>query len=131
MPDVSGQQKKRYFSGYFRSFVQRPRAEGLYCYEATIVPVAMVFSRGRPIAGIFHSAMTEPPDEMTVPGIIKTVFKDHGFDDFTPSLHGTYRKMDHACRYRETDFNFVSRLMGAGGNLLLFRTRGDGREPET
>ncbi len=39
MPDVSGQQKKRYFSGYFRSFVQRPRADGFYCYEATIVPV--------------------------------------------------------------------------------------------
>ena len=38
MPDVSGQEKKRHFSGYISSFVQRPRAEGFHCYEATIVP---------------------------------------------------------------------------------------------
>src|SRR5579864_4689589 len=29
---------KRFFSGYISSFVQRPRAEGFYRYEATIVP---------------------------------------------------------------------------------------------
>ena len=94
MPDVSGQQKKRHFGGYIRSFVQRPRAEGFYCYEATIVPWLWFLTRTADCR-IFHSAMTEPPDEMTVPGIIKKVFKDHGFDDFTPSLNGSYCKMDH------------------------------------
>jgi type VI secretion system secreted protein VgrG len=38
MPDVSGGDKKRYFSGYVSSFVQCPKADGFNTYEATIVP---------------------------------------------------------------------------------------------
>jgi type VI secretion system secreted protein VgrG len=129
MPDVSGQTKKRYFSGYFRSFVQRPRADGFYCYEATIVPWLWFLTRTADCR-IFHSAMTEPPDEMTVPGILKKVFKDHGFDDYTPSLTGSYRKMDHCVQYRETDFNFVSRLMEQEGIYYFFDHEGEGGSPK-
>lgn len=119
MPDLSGDQKKRHFSGYISSFAQRPRADGFYCYEATIVPWLWFLSRTADCR-IFHSAMTEPPDEMTVPGIIKKVFKDHGFDDVSPSLTGSYRKLDHCVQYRETDFNFVSRLMEQEGIYYFF-----------
>jgi type VI secretion system secreted protein VgrG len=129
MPDVSGQTKKRYFSGYFRSFVQRPRADGFYCYEANIVPWLWFLTRTADCR-IFHSAMTEPPDEMTVPGILKKVFKDHGFDDYTPSLTGSYRKMDHCVQYRETDFNFVSRLMEQEGIYYFFEHEGDSASPK-
>jgi phage protein D len=59
--------------------------------------------------------MSDPPEEMTVPGILKKVFKDHGFDDVTPALTGSYRTLDHCVQYRETDFNFVSRLMEQEG----------------
>src|SRR5437868_13376787 len=38
MPQEGGSEKKRYFSGYVSSFVQLPRSEGFYHYEATIVP---------------------------------------------------------------------------------------------
>jgi type VI secretion system secreted protein VgrG len=119
MPDVDGQQKKRHFNGYIRSFVQRPRSEGFYCYEATLVPWLWFLTRTADCR-IFHSAMSNPPDEMTVPGIIKKVFKDHGFDDVTSSLTGSYRKMDHCVQYRETDFNFVSRLMEQEGIYYFF-----------
>ena len=79
--------KKRYFSGYVSSFVQRPRAEGFYRYEATIVPWLWFLTRTADCR-IFHAAMAQPPEEMTVPGILKKVFKDHGFDDVTPALNG-------------------------------------------
>src|SRR5712672_3299711 len=125
MPELTGENKDRKFSGYIRSFVQRPRAEGFNNYEATIVPWLWFLTRTADCR-IFHSAMTEPPDEMTVPGIIKKVFKDHGFDDFTPSLNGTYRKMDHCVQYRETDFNFVSRLMEQEGIYYYFEHADDG-----
>jgi type VI secretion system secreted protein VgrG len=127
MPDVSNQEKKRHFGGYIRSFVQRPRAEGLYCYEATIVPWLWFLTRTADCR-IFHSAMTDAPDEMTVPGIIKKVFKDHGFDDYTPSLTGTYRKMDHCVQYRETDFNFISRLMEQEGIYYFFEHEDEGKK---
>src|SRR2546427_4004612 len=93
MPQQGGEEKKRYFSGYVSSFVQLPRAEGFYRYEATIVPWLWFLTRTADCR-IFHSAMSSPPDEMTVPGIIKKVFKDHGFDDVTPALTATYRTMD-------------------------------------
>jgi type VI secretion system secreted protein VgrG len=125
MPDVGGAEKTRYFSGYVSSFVQSPRAEGFYRYEATIVPWLWFLTRTADCR-IFHSAMSEPPEEMTVPGIVKKVFKDHGFDDFTPSLTGTYRKMDHCVQYRETDFNFVSRLMEQEGIYYFFEHAEEG-----
>jgi type VI secretion system secreted protein VgrG len=119
MPEDGGQAKKRFFSGYVSSFLQRPRAEGFHHYEATIVPWLWFLTRTADCR-IFHSAMSQPPDEMTVPGILKKIFKDHGFDDVTPSLTATYRKMDHCVQYRETDFNFVSRLMEQEGIYYFF-----------
>jgi type VI secretion system secreted protein VgrG len=119
MPDDSGNEKKRFFSGYVSSFVQLPRAEGFYQYEATIVPWLWFLTRSADCR-IFHSAMTDPPDAMTVPGIIKKIFKDHGFDDVTDSLTGTYRTLDHSVQYRETDFNYVSRLMEEEGIYYFF-----------
>src|SRR5437879_4544437 len=125
MPETGGGEKKRFFSGYISSFVQRPRVEGFFVYEATIVPWLWFLTRTADCR-IFHSGMSSPPDEMTVPGIIKKVFKDHGFDDFTPALTASYRKMDHCVQYRETDFNFVSRLMEQGGIYYFFEHVDDG-----
>jgi type VI secretion system secreted protein VgrG len=125
MPDQGGEGKKRFFSGYISSFVQLPRAEGFYRYQATIVPWLWFLTRTADCR-IFHSAMSEPPDEMTVPGIIKKIFKDHGFDDFTSALTASYRTLDHCVQYKETDFNFVSRLMEQEGIYYFFEHAEDG-----
>src|SRR6266849_1000576 len=125
MPEEGGQEKKRYFSGYVSSFVQRPRAEGFHRYEATVVPWLWFLTRTADCR-IFHSAMSNPPDDMTVPGIMKKIFKDHGFDDYTSGLTGTYRALDHCVQYRETDFNFVSRLMEQEGIYYFFEHAEDG-----
>src|ERR1051325_1202724 len=119
MPSEGGQEKTRSFGGYVSSFVQLPRDQGFYRYEATIVPWLWFLTRTADCR-IFHSAMSNPPEDMSVPGIIKKVFKDHGFDDVTPSLSGTYRKLDHCVQYRETDYNFVSRLMEQEGIYYFF-----------
>ena len=59
--------------------------------------------------------------EMTVPDILKKVFADHGAADFKFELTGTYRKWTYCVQYRETDFNFVSRLMEQEGIYYYFR----------
>jgi type VI secretion system secreted protein VgrG len=125
MPQEGGAEKKRFFSGYVSSFVQMPRAEGFYNYEATIVPWLWFLTRTADCR-IFHAAMTDPPEDMTVPGILKKVFKDHGFDDVTPALTATYRTLDHCVQYRETDFNFVSRLMEQEGIYYFFEQVDEG-----
>lgn len=58
--------------------------------------------------------------EMTVPDIIKQVFRDHGLTDFKDSLFETYRSWENCVQYRETDFNFVSRLMEQEGIYYYF-----------
>jgi type VI secretion system secreted protein VgrG len=57
---------------------------------------------------------------MTVPDIVQKVFSDHGFNDFKNSVSGSYRTWDYCVQYRETDFNFVSRLMEQEGIYYFF-----------
>ena len=56
-----------------------------------------------------------------MPDIVKKVFADHGIADFKLELTGTYRKWTYCVQYRETDFNFVSRLMEHEGIYYYFK----------
>ena len=50
--------------------------------------------------------------EMSIPDIIKTVFARFNLTDYEfRGLLGTYPKLDYCVQYRETAFDFVSRLM--------------------
>jgi type VI secretion system secreted protein VgrG len=59
--------------------------------------------------------------EMKVPDIIKMVFADHKSADFKLELTGSYRKWTYCVQYRESDFNFISRLMEQEGISYYFR----------
>ncbi len=59
--------------------------------------------------------------EMSVPDIIKLVFRDLGFSDFEDALSAEYRTWEYCVQYRETDFNFVSRLMEQEGIYYYFK----------
>lgn len=59
--------------------------------------------------------------DRTVPEILKEVFREHGFSDFEEALFGDYRPRDYCVQYRETDFDFVSRLMEQAGIYYYFR----------
>jgi type VI secretion system secreted protein VgrG len=58
---------------------------------------------------------------MTVPDIIKKVFGDHTTADFKAELTASYRKWNYCVQYRETDFNFISRLMEEEGIYYYVR----------
>src|SRR2546429_9740420 len=58
---------------------------------------------------------------MTVPDIIKQVFADHPTADFELKVSASYRKWNYCVQYRETDFNFVSRLMEQEGIYYFFK----------
>ena len=57
---------------------------------------------------------------MTVQNIIKAVFTDRNFSEYRFDLTGTYRQWEYCVQYRETDFNFVSRLMENEGMYYYF-----------
>ncbi|MDH1629512.1 type VI secretion system tip protein VgrG [Pseudomonas mosselii] len=58
---------------------------------------------------------------LSVPQIIKQVFRDLGFSDFEDLLSRNYREREYCVQYRETSFDFVSRLMEEEGIYYFFR----------
>jgi type VI secretion system secreted protein VgrG len=102
----------RYFNGYVTRFALGGKQGRYSRYIATVRPWLWFLTRTSDCR-IFQ--------EMTVPDIIKSVFADHAAADFKFELTGSYRKRTYCVQYRETDFNFVSRLMEAEGIGYYFR----------
>ena len=63
--------------------------------------------------------------DMTVPEIVKKVFEDHGIAKFEFKTFRTYRKWVYCVQYRESDYNFVARLLEQEGIYWYFE-HGDG-----
>src|SRR5437667_9212192 len=109
--DVS-QKDKRFFDGFISRLVQTANVGGYAQYRATIVPWLWFLTRTSDCR-IFQ--------EKSVPDIIEEVFKGHGFSDYKIKLSGSYEKREYYVQYRETDFNFVSRLMEQEGIYYFFQ----------
>jgi type VI secretion system secreted protein VgrG len=60
--------------------------------------------------------------DKTAPQVIEAVFKERGFHDFEMSdLHAVHPVREYCVQYRESDFDFVSRLMEEEGIFYFFR----------
>lgn len=107
MPDGSD----RCFNGIVSRFGQYGTVGQYVSYRATLRPWLWLLTRTT-TCRIFQ--------ETNVPDIIKAVFGDKGFTDFDTKLSRTYPKREYCVQYRETDFNFVSRLMEEEGIYYFF-----------
>src|SRR5205814_537785 len=58
--------------------------------------------------------------------IIKAIFTEYAGDVDDAGLHESYREWEYCVQYRETDFNFVSRLMEQEG-IYYFSKHEDGK----
>ena len=104
-------EKERHFNGFVSSFVQTGIDAELSQYRATMVPWLWFLTR---------TADCRIFQEMTVPDIILKIFSDLGFTDVKNDLQGSWDPLDYCVQYRETDFNFVSRLMEQYGICYFF-----------
>jgi type VI secretion system secreted protein VgrG len=102
---------KRYFNGHVSRFAQTGMDERFTHYHCEIVPWLWFLTR-RADCRIFQN--------MTIPDIVAKVFKDRGFGDFRNSLQGDFEQREYCVQHRETDFNFVSRLMEQYGIYYFF-----------
>src|SRR5215469_14344333 len=107
----------RYFNGYVTRFSQGGMVGRYYQYRM-IVRSWLWFATRTADCRIFQ--------EKTVPDIIKEVFADHPVAMFEDGLTGKYSKRTYCVQYRETDFNFVSRLMEEEG-IYYYLDHQDGR----
>lgn len=108
---LCGNGSTRYLHGLVNRFSWAGSHGELSKYQATLVPWFWFLTRTSNCR-IFQNK--------TVPEIITTVFRDHGFSDFQDHLSGTYRSWDYCVQYRESDFDFVNRLMEQEGIYYYF-----------
>jgi type VI secretion system secreted protein VgrG len=104
--------QERFFNGIVNSFSQVGFDGSAAVYNARLVPWTWFLTR---------TADCRIFQEKTVPDIIKEIFREHGFTDFEESLSGSYRQWIYCVQYRETDFNFISRLMEQEGIYYYFK----------
>jgi type VI secretion system secreted protein VgrG len=87
------------------------RSEGYYVYRATMVPWTWLLT-------LFHDCRIF--QNKSVPDIVQQVFTDRGFTDYANRLTNTYEPREYTVQYRESDFNFVSRLLEDEGIFYFF-----------
>ena len=80
-------------------------------YQAEVVPWLWFLS---------HTSDSRIFQNKTILEILTQVFQDFGFRDFRSALRGTYERHEVVVQYRETEFNFISRLMEKGGIFYFF-----------
>jgi type VI secretion system secreted protein VgrG len=105
----------RYINGYVSRFVQGGGRSGdtQHLYYATVVPWLWFLTRATDCK-IYQ--------DKTIPEIIEEVFSDFGCSELVEdTLTGTYDKLEYVVQYRETAFNFVSRLMEHEGIYYFFK----------
>jgi len=106
-------EETRYFSGIISSLSQGGRDQTFTRYRAEMVPQFWLLTR-RAQSRIFQT--------MTVPDILKKVLDglDVKFD-----IQGTFQPRDYCTQYRESDFQFASRLMEEEGIYYFFKHSAD------
>ncbi len=104
--------RQRFFNGIAVDFALSGALGRLHRYTAVLRPWFWLLTRTHNCR-VFQS--------MTVPEIITKVLGEHGFSsDVADRLHGKYALREYCVQYRESDFNFLSRLMEDVGIYYYF-----------
>src|ERR1700675_63385 len=99
----------RYINGICSNFSEGDRNERFTSFSAEVVPKVWLLTR-RAQSRIFQ--------QQSVPDILKKVLEGINCDY---QLRGDYQYREYCVQYRETDFNFASRLMEEEGIYYYFK----------
>jgi type VI secretion system secreted protein VgrG len=102
----------RYFNGICTRIEQGGRAGRFTRYRCELRPFSWLLTRTSD-SRIFK--------RMTIPEIVQEVVAHLGVGDVEMKLHGTYLSREYTVMYRETYFDFLSRLLEEEGIAYHFR----------
>jgi type VI secretion system secreted protein VgrG len=124
--EIGGYGGTRYVHGIVLAFERAAEGVDLTYYRAEIGPAFWLLTK-RQRSRVFIEARCP---QMTVPGIIEKVFKDAGIpaDRYRFALEADYDTHEFLTQYRETDMDFVSRLMEREGIFYFFEQTADGQK---
>ena len=103
--------ERRYFHGVVSEFSQGGWLQTYNEYRAVVRPWFWLLTR---------TADCRIFQEKTVPDIFEEVVKAYGLTDYELRLSGSYEPWEYCVQYRETDFNFLSRLLEQEGIYYFF-----------
>lgn len=104
-------EKDRFIHGFVSEFRQAGWGERYVDYRAVIVPKLWFLSQTTDCR-IFQKKTTRQ--------IIDQIFEELQFDDVRWELSGDYKKHVYCVQYRESDLNFVARLLEEEGIFYFF-----------
>lgn len=106
--------KRTFFNGFISQFSAAELVEDLgRLYRMRVVPWLWFLTRTAN-SRIFYK-------DKTIQQIIEQIFADHGFADYSFRLTRDYKPYEYKVQYRETDFNFISRLLEHEGIFYFFK----------
>jgi type VI secretion system secreted protein VgrG len=100
----------RHVHGLVSRFAQLGQRDDLTAYRMEVVPWLWFLSLSRDCK-VFQ--------KLSVPEIVEEVFRSQGYTDFEFKC-GTHPKREYCVQYRETHFDFVSRLLEEEGIFYFF-----------
>ncbi len=103
--------EERHIDGFVTRFSSAGLKRGLRAYSAIVMPWLWFLSR---------TSDCRIYQDVTVKDVITSVFEKHGYSDFSFRLNESYRTWEYLVQYKETDLNFVSRLMEQEGIYYYF-----------
>lgn len=104
---------RRYFNGFVSRFVAGDESSERHrIYRAEVVPWLWFLT---------HTADCRIFQDKTVPDIIEQILSDLGFSDYELKISLNHKTWEYCVQYRETDFDFISRLMEQEGIFYFFR----------
>jgi type VI secretion system secreted protein VgrG len=109
---------ERVFNGIVTYFAKTGYAMNHARYAVVVNPKLSLFDYTRDCHIFFDS---EAPD------LVKEVLAKRGFSDVKVPLNGSYRKREYCVQYRETDLNFIQRLLEEDGIYYFFKHE-DGKQ---
>lgn len=106
-------EKPRYFNGFISSWTNLGTGPRGTKYSAEMVPWLWFLTKTTDCR-IFQ--------EKNVKQIVEQIFTDLGLTDFdTSGITGNHPTLEYCVQYRESDFNFVSRMLEKEGIFFFFK----------
>jgi type VI secretion system secreted protein VgrG len=104
--------QQRYINGVFNRFASVPTCHDILPrYRARIVPALWFLTRTSNCAIFQNKTTTE---------IVTEILQKYGVTQFAFRLQSSYPKREYCVQYRETAFNFISRLLEEEGICYFF-----------
>ncbi|MEZ6129295.1 MAG: type VI secretion system tip protein VgrG [Planctomycetaceae bacterium] len=107
--------EQRWFNGLVNGFSYAGKGDRGHIYKAHVVPWMWLLTRGS------DCRVHEFDEKKSAKDIIDGMLKELGFTDFKWDLKRTPEKRMYCVQYRETHFDFVSRLLEEEGIFYYFK----------